>query len=284
MSVFSPVLQSILNVGVGIVLIVPLTLCLFLYFNQERMLFFPRPLSPSAKQMLQERSPHGEIRLTAADGTSLHGWLVNAPTAGRMPLLIYWGGNAEEVSGFLLADAQPLPGWAVMAVNYRGYGESGGKPGERALFDDARLIFDWAQQQPSVDIDHIVVMGRSLGTGVAVHVAAERKVAGVCLVSPYDSIRSLAQEIYPILPIGWLLKHPFDSLASAPSIKVPLLALMASDDTIVPVRHSQRLIAAWGGPHQERLLPGVNHDNMAFSIGYHDAIRAFLTALYPTRP
>ncbi|MBF0460878.1 MAG: dienelactone hydrolase family protein [Magnetococcales bacterium] len=165
-----------------------------------------------------------------------------------------------------------------------GYGESGGKPGERALFDDARLIFDWAQQQPSVDPDQIVVMGRSLGTGVAVHVATERKVAGVCLVSPYDSIRSLAQEMYPAVPIGWLLKHPFDSVARAPSIHVPLLALMASDDTIVPVRHSQRLIAAWGGPHQERVLPGVNHDSIALSVGYHDAIREFLTALHPARP
>ncbi|MBF0460879.1 MAG: hypothetical protein HQL87_05730 [Magnetococcales bacterium] len=120
MSVFSPVLQSILNVGIGLVLAISLLLCLFLYCNQERMLFFPRPLSPLAKQMLQEQSPQGEIRLTTADGTLLHGWLVNAPTAGQMPLLIYWGGNAEEVSGFLLAEAQRLSGWAVMAVNYRG--------------------------------------------------------------------------------------------------------------------------------------------------------------------
>ncbi|MBF0161961.1 MAG: alpha/beta hydrolase [Magnetococcales bacterium] len=281
MSLFSPFLQSLLNVGVALLVALPLLLCLFLYFNQERMLFFPRPLSPAARQMLQERSPQGEIRLTAADGTPLHGWLLNRPLAGRAPLLIYWGGNAEEVSGFLLTAAQEVPGWAVLAINYRGYGESGGQPGERALFEDARLIFDWAQQRPDVDPERIVVMGRSLGTGVAVHVAAERKVAGVCLVSPYDSIRSLAQAIYPVLPIGWLLKHPFDSEARAPAIQAPLLVLMASDDTIVPPRHSQRLIAVWGGPHQAKILPGVDHNSIASSGGYHDAIRAFLRSLRP---
>lgn len=281
MSLLSPLLQSLLNVGAGLLLAVPLLLYPFLYFNQERMLFFPRPLSPSAKEMLRERSPQGEVRLTATDGTPLHGWLLNVSTSTRRPLLIYWGGNAEEVSSFLLTESQRLPGWAILAVNYRGYGESGGKPGERALFDDGRLLFDWAQQHPGIDPAHIVVMGRSLGSGVAVQVAAERQVAGVCLISPYDSIRSLAQKMYPVVPIGWLLKHPFDSLARARAIQAPLLALMAGEDTIVPIDHSQRLVAAWGGPHQAKILPGVDHDNIVFSVGYYDAIRAFLTGLHP---
>ncbi|MEO5364288.1 MAG: lysophospholipase, partial [Magnetococcus sp. DMHC-8] len=95
-------------------------------------------------------------------------------------------------------------------------------------------------------------------------------------VSPYDSIRSLAQEIYPLVPVHWLLKHPFDSLARAPAITAPLLALLASDDRVVPVRHSRALVAAWGGMHREVVLPGVDHDTIGTAVGYHEAIQTFL--------
>ncbi|MBF0126788.1 MAG: hypothetical protein HQM02_06205, partial [Magnetococcales bacterium] len=73
--------------------------------------------------------------------------------------------------------------------------------------------------------------------------------------------------------------HDFRSLARAPGIRAPLLTLMASEDTIVPVSHSQRLIAAWGGPHQERLFPGADHNNLVMAAGYHETIRSFLSAL-----
>ncbi|MEO5348801.1 MAG: alpha/beta fold hydrolase [Magnetococcus sp. YQC-3] len=281
MSTTSTLPHTLLHIGMLLLLAIPLLLYPLLYFNQEQLLFFPRPLSPWAKKMLLERAPQGEIRLTATDGTPLHGWLINPATTGRLPLLIYWGGNAEEISGFLLEEAPHYQNWTVLAVNYRGYGESGGKPSERALFADAQQIFDWAAQLPGIDPRRIVVMGRSLGSGVAVQVAATRPVAGVCLVSPYDSIRSLAQEIYPLAPVKWLLKHPFDSLAQAPSIRAPLLALLASDDTVVPPHHSRLLIAAWGGPQQEKMLPGADHENITTAAGYLDAVRHFLATITP---
>lgn len=279
MSTFAAVSQFILHVGVGLVLAILFLLYPFLYFFQERLLFFPRPLSVNAVKMLQQQAPHAAMSLQTTDGISLHGWLVNVPETGRVPLLIYWGGNAEEVSDFISMDAWQFPGWAVLSVNYRGYGESGGKPGEHALFEDARLIFDWAKQQPGIDPERIVVMGRSLGTGVAVHVAAVRQVAGVCLVSPYDSIRSVAQRIYPWVPVRWLLRHPFDSLAQAPQIRAPLLMVLASEDTVIPLQHSRRLFAAWGGVHQEKLFLGQDHNTISLAGGYYETIREFLHRL-----
>ncbi|MBF0296126.1 MAG: alpha/beta hydrolase [Magnetococcales bacterium] len=273
--------QFVLNIGVGVVVAIPLLLYPFLYFNQERLLFFPAPLAPERKIALRERFPRGEVHLVAEDGTPLRGWLVNAPEEGRAPLLIYWGGNAEETSGFLLEDAARLRGWAVLSVNYRGYGESGGKPGERALFDDARLVFDWAMRHPNIHPGRIAVMGRSLGSGVAVHVASERMVAGVCLVSPYDSIRAVAQGVYPYVPVRWLLRHPFDSLERAPIAFAPLLTLMATRDTVVPVAHSRRLIANWGGPHREREFADADHNSIVEAPGYYAAIQEFLDSLPP---
>jgi pimeloyl-ACP methyl ester carboxylesterase len=93
-----------------------------------------------------------------------------------------------------------------------------------------------------------VVIGRSLGSGVAVHVAAERKPAGVVLVTPFDSLRAVAQGIYPFVPVSLLLRHPFDSLALAPSIAAPMLALVATQDRVIAPAHARRLFEAWRGP------------------------------------
>ncbi len=273
-------MQLILSIGLGLLLAIPLLLYPFLYFFQERLLFFPKAMSSDSLQLLHDQAPKGEFRLTSEDGTTLHGWLVNQPIGvKRRPLLIYWGGNAEEISAFLLHDAIQFPDWAVLSVNYRGYGQSGGEPNEGALFADARLIYDWATRHPEIDTSRIVVMGRSLGSGVAVHVAAERPVAGVVLVSPYDSIRSVAQGVYPVVPVGWILKHPFDSLARAPSIHAPVLALMAREDRVIPLAHSNRLLAAWGAPYQTRVFDGVDHNSIVTAADYFEAIRAFLRSV-----
>ena len=90
--------------------------------------------------------------------------------------------------------------------------------------------------------------GPDLGGGVAVHLAAERPLVGVVLVTPFDSLTAVAQRHYPWLPVRWLLNHPFDALARAPSIRTPMLCLVAGSDRIIPPAHAARLFAAWGGP------------------------------------
>ena len=247
-----------------------------IYFFQERLIFFPQPLTQDPLKA-NTGAAIEEVSLVTADQVRLHGWLVKAtPKPTPTPLLIYFGGNAEEVS-WLAATAGQYAGWSLLMLNYRGYGRSEGKPGEAELFADALQIYDYAVSRAQGG--RIAVMGRSLGSGVAVYVAAQRPVAGVILVSPYDSVESVAKGIYPFLPIGLMLRHRFDSLSRAPGIKAPLLCLVAGGDRVIPPPHSERLYAAWGGARQWREIRLAAHDSIADDPDYWRAIAAFLADL-----
>src|SRR5262247_2075447 len=136
-------------------------------------------------------------------GVKLRGWLVKPPVEPA-PLLLYFGGNAEEVS-WQIAVANRLGGRAVALVNYRGYGQSTGAPSEPALLADAIAVHDALVQRPDIDSDRVAIMGRSLGTGVAVHLAANRPVERVVLVSPYDSIAAVATAHFPAALVRMVL-------------------------------------------------------------------------------
>ena len=245
-----------------------------IYFFQERLIFFPQPLAEDPVRA-NPGVPIEEVTLLTADQVRLHGWLARTSTAPA-PVLIYFGGNAEEVS-WLASSAGRYAGWSLLLFNFRGYGKSEGKPGEAELFADALRIYDYAVSRAQGG--RVAVMGRSLGSGVASYLAAQRQVAGVILVSPYDSVENVAKDIYPFLPIGLMLRHRFDSLARAPGIKAPLLCLVASDDRVIPRPHSERLYAAWGGPKQWLEIRRADHDSLAGEPDYWQAIGAFLQSL-----
>ena len=103
-----------------------------------------------------------------------------------------------------------------------------------------------------------------------------RTVKGVILVSPFDSLLSVAKELYPFLPVSLILTHRFDSIAKAPLITAPMLAIAASDDTIIHRRHSERLVEKWGGPHSLVTIEGVDHNAISDSALYWEAIQRFL--------
>ncbi len=240
----------------------------------SHFIYMPQPISDAAALQIARSSPRAEeIVLAAGDSVRLHGWLVNHRDQGVKPLLIYYGGNADEVS-WLLAHAHRFPAYAFLLMNYRGYGRSEGVPRQDRLFADALLAFDAIAARPEIDRQRIVVWGRSLGTGVATHVATQRSVAGVMLVSPYDSMRALADRHMPYL--GWLLTQPFDSLSLVPRVKVPLLALAAVQDTLVPIDHTQRLVSAWGGPKRLVVLREGDHNSLSEFPTFWEAIDAFL--------
>jgi len=258
---------------VKIVLGVALTVPLLVWLLQDRMVFFPRPLEfrPVPRASLEE------ITITAADGVKLRGWFVGG-RGTPAPLVIYFGGNAEEVSW--LADAAGrFAGWSLLLVNYRGYGESEGRPGEGALLRDAVSVYDYAARRPGVDPVRIVAMGRSLGSGVAVHLAGERPLRGLILVSPYDSLVAVARRHYPYLPVSLMLRHRFDSIAHAPRIRTPLLCLVATEDRVIPVSHSRTLFDAWGGPKALREVPRADHDSIAGDPAYWAALADFLESM-----
>ena len=248
-------------------------IALLLWVAQERLMFLTMPAGAPPK------APPGwhleAVSFRARDGIVLDGALL-LPPKPRAALVIYYGGNAEEViaSG---AEAERLYGErAVLLVNYRGYGASQGRPGEKALVSDALEIFDWAAARPDVDPAHVMLHGRSLGSGVAVAVAAARPARCVVLTTPFDSALQVAARTYPWLPVGWLLRHPFDSTALAPRIEMPALFLIAEADNVIPKQHSERLAERWRGTVEKRYFPGFGHNDLDLHPGYAQAIREFL--------
>ncbi|MBW2528241.1 MAG: alpha/beta hydrolase [Deltaproteobacteria bacterium] len=248
-----------------------------LYLLQDRLIFHPRPLAPGVQERLRDQlSGTREVELRAADGTGLHGWLYRPPGTSPPPLLLYFGGNAEEVSGAVAMGAI-LRAWAVAAINYRGYGLSEGTPSEAALFADSLVIHDELLQRFELDRANVVAMGRSLGSGVAVYLASQRPLRAVVLTTPYDSITAVGQATYPIVPVGLLLRHPFDSLSRASSIPTPVLMLVAAEDTLIPPAHARRLYDRWAGPKQWHLLPDRHHNDIQLAPQYWPRIQAFLS-------
>ena len=169
-----------------------------------------------------------------------------------------------------------LADWAALLVNYRGYGLSLGQPSETMLCRDALALYDRATRRPDIDSGRVIVIGRSLGTGVATYLASQRPVAGVVLISPYDSLVQVAREAYSFLPVNLLLRHRFDSAARAPSIRAPLLALVAARDEVIRPERSRQLVQAWGGPARFEVLGGVDHNTIHSHSDYWRLIVAFL--------
>ena len=240
---------------------------------QEKLLFYPRPVAAPAAV------PPGwkleDVRIEASDGTSLAGVLVLPPVA-KPPLVVYFGGNAEEVTSFAEHAAATYGDRAVLLVNYRGYGDSGGTPTEKALVSDGIELVDWAARRPDLDATRITLHGRSLGTGVAVQVAAARSPRCVILTSPYTSMLDEARTHYPWLPVALLMRHPFDSAAHAPALRMPLLVMIGDADTLVPARLSERLASLWGGPVERLVLHGYGHNDLSIDPRYDAAVHAFL--------
>ena len=250
-----------------------LAIAVLLWVAQERLMFLPVGVrGPVAAPPTWKIEP---VSHRSSDGTRLAGALLLPPGPPR-PLVIYYGGNAEEVTASAAGARETYGDRAILLMNYRGYGESEGRPGEKPLVADALEIFDWAERRADVDGKRVALHGRSLGSAVAVAVAAVRPVSKVVLTSPLASAGDLAAELYPWLPVRWMLRHPFDSLARAVSITSPVLVLVGDDDRIIPPKHSEKLAQHWRGPVERRNFPGFGHNDVHLHPGYAEAIRAFL--------
>jgi len=259
------VAEGLLTLG-KIALIFAIGFPLLMYLAQDSLIFHPQRLDESRRAALAQTPAVESLFIHGADGTRLHAWHVKGN-----PLVIYFGGNAEEVSWMLDEAPQRAPGVGWLLVDYRGYGSSDGSPSEKALVSDALQWYDHLKAEKTY------VFGRSLGSGVAVQLAAERPVAGLILVAPFDSLVAVGKRIYPFLPVQWLLKHRFDSVALAPKMKAPLLCIVAAYDEVVPAEHAKRLYDAWAGPKKWVSLEGAGHNSTDSALNYWPSIQRFLT-------
>ena len=242
------------------------------WLAQDRLVFFPQPLV-STTHLPATARPLEIVN----DGIRLRGW-IRPSSSAPAPVVLYFGGNAEEVS-WTLADRRWPADWSIVGINYRGYGASEGKPGEAALVSDALAIYDAVAAQPDVDRARIVAFGRSLGTAIGVKLAAKRPLAGVVLVSPYDSLVAIGKTHYPWLPVGRLLRHRFDVAAEASKLRVPLLAIVGERDTIIPHARSRALYDAWAGPKRWEVMQAADHDGVAEPERFWEVVGRFLAGV-----
>lgn len=255
---------------------------------QDGMIFFSPPPSglpvPAGVESLEVRS-HDDLRLQGWFRRAIQPEVAGAVGAragdsgAAAPLILLFGGNAEEISAAVFDRRWPRD-WSVAAFNYRGYGASEGRPSERALTADALVVHDALLRRADVDAKRVVLFGRSLGSGIAVKLAAQRPPAGVVLVSPYDSLIAVGRGHYPWLPVATLLRHRFEAIESAPSVQAPLLALVARDDRIIPAERSRALVQAWGGPARWReFAEGADHNTLSEVPGFWHEIDRFLSGI-----
>ena len=219
-----------------------------------------------------------DVRFTAADGVTLHGWFVPGSTDATLVLL---HGNAGNISGRLrrLADLHRSLGMSVLIFDYRGYGISEGRPSEKGTYLDAEAALDYLDTRGDVDQDQIALFGHSLGTAIAVETAVRREVYAVLLEAPFTSIGAMAAHSYPFVPgIGRILRTKYDSLSKIRDIGAPLLVLHGDRDDTIPIRMGREVYEAAVEPKRFLPIAGADHDDADVVGGdaYYEAIAAFL--------
>ncbi|MCP4092663.1 MAG: alpha/beta hydrolase [Planctomycetes bacterium] len=236
-------------------------ICVLLFIFQRKLIYFPVEDSGAAP---------GASAFSELEDHTLRGWVLN-PAAKNA--ILYYGGNGEAIEGNLSSFQNLWPNHAIFLFAYRGYGGSEGSPSEEGLYEDALAIFDKANEK----FDKVSLVGRSLGSGVATYVAANRKAHKLILITPFDSITAIAQQQYPILPVKYLLLDRYDSLGRVPEIDEKTLIVMAEKDQIVPRKNSDRLASAFKKEQLEVVIvPGAGHNDISYYKPFHAALKAFL--------
>jgi pimeloyl-ACP methyl ester carboxylesterase len=230
-----------------------LAACLALFVFQRSMIYYP----PAAAAL---RAP--QVSTLDVPGAMIR--VAERSHPGPQAVL-YFGGNAEDVSVSLPQLSQAFPDRALYLPHYRGYAGSTGKPNEQALIADALALYDRvAALQP-----HILVIGRSLGTGVAIQVASRRKVDGLVLVTPFDSLRELAARQFPYFPVRWMLRDTYESWRYAPNITAPTLIIAAQHDDIIPRASTERLLAQFRqGVASMEIVEKAGHNSISGQPAY----------------
>src|SRR5438874_1221357 len=278
------VLRILFGLGLAYALLV-----LLAWLFQDRLAFpAPRASVPDPKRVGVENAER--VELVSGDGTKLVGWYLAPktlkvpqppPTSRTFPGLLWFYGNGETVAAIwpIVREFQP-PGTAVLVVDYPGYGGSGGRATEPALYAAAEAGYATLATRPGVDPQRIYVYGRSLGSAVAIYTAARRPVAGLILESPFTSAAAMAKHHYGLFP-RFLLHLSLDNLTAVKRVDCPILLFHGDADRLVPTAMGMAVALAAPGPVEVVLLHGSGH-NDTYEIGgraYRDKMWAVITGL-----
>lgn len=225
-----------------------LGLCAAVFFGQRSLIYHPQA----------GRGNRGAPLLTLASGGERV--LVSTRPLEGPSAVIYFGGNAEDVSGSLPAFGATFPGHAIYLMHYRGFGGSSGSPSEAGLFTDALALYDRMREEHP----HVTLIGRSLGSGIAVRVASLRPVSRLVLVTPFDSLVDFAAGLFPYLPVRWLLRDRYESWQYAPRVTAPTLIVAAERDEIIPRASTDLLLTRFqAGVASMAVIEGASHNDLS---------------------
>lgn len=235
--------------------------CAAMFAFQRSLLYYPQPRQIS--------SPKSTISLNV-EGAEL---VVTVRPHPGPKAILYFGGNGEDVSLSLESLAAAFPDHALFLLHYRGYGGSTGHPTEGANQSDAAALFRVAYAQHP----QVAVIGRSLGSGIAVRLASENPVSRLVLVTPYDSVERIAAAQYPYVPVKWLLLDRYESWKYAPHVRIPTTIIAAENDEVIPRASTERLFASFPrGVASMTVIEDADHNDIENKPGYLKTIQAAL--------
>jgi fermentation-respiration switch protein FrsA (DUF1100 family) len=259
------------RIGAAVAAALYLVVVAALFLGQRRLLYQPfGSFGAPADSGLPEMTA---VRVRTADGLDNLAWFAPPRVAGA-PTVVFFHGNACNLSCWSYkARAFVDAGLGMMMTGYRGYEGNGGDPDEAGLFADARAALDWLAGRGIAGRD-VVLYGESLGSGVAVRMASERPVAAVVLEAPYTTIADVARHHLPFVPVGWLLRDRFDSLARIQDVQAPLLIVHGDRDTLIPSMLGRALYAAAREPKRALWIADGGHSDLWGSI--RDTVMRFV--------
>lgn len=244
-------------------------------FEIQSSLIFPVHAVPAAGPL-----PKGAERLSAhtADGATLHGVHIPAdsPDSTRTLLLAFGGNawNAQDVAEYL---HELYPDEDVVCFHYRGYSPSTGSPSGDALIADAPLVYDAAVER--LKPKRVIGIGFSIGTGVAAQLSAKRKLDGLILVTPFDSLKAVAQSMHPWLPIAPFFRHEIDAVGALRKARIPVAIIAAEHDQIVHAERTDALRHSAANVVYDRTIRGAGHNDIYTRSQFHDAMHQALDRL-----
>ena len=235
-------------------------IAILLYFFQSKLLYSPSPKYDHNYEEIEIKNEGETISVIVLNKSNSNG-------------LIYFGGNGEAVLFNAENFISSFPDMTIYLVNYRGYGGSSGKPSERGLYSDSLALYD------VIKTNHkkISTVGRSLGSGVATYLSANRAIDKTVLITPYDSVLSVAKNKFSFWPVGLLLKDKYDSISRVKNIKSQTLIIAAEYDQVIPISHTEKLMNEFSNEKIEyKVIKNSGHNNLSDKSEYYEYIRNFL--------
>ncbi|VAW84589.1 hypothetical protein MNBD_GAMMA16-534 [hydrothermal vent metagenome] len=252
--------------------VVYLLVNLTVYGFQEKLIYLPPPYSGETVRVPEKNRISFDL-----NGETLSG--VFQFTDNAKPTLVYFGGNAEDVV-FNYFNFKENLDVNFFAINYRGYAGNSGKPTSKSILLDAESLLMEIRERFQIPQNKLVLMGRSLGSGVASQLITNPDVAAIILITPFDSLLSLAKKMMPLLPVSLLLKHHLDTVKQAKDAKIPLLVIVAEHDQVVPYESSKKVFDQW--QHHDKkfvLIKNSDHNSLHNNVDYYYAVNEFLARI-----